>query len=88
LPFIRTLKCSNTLDIPVENETEAKKDWKTVMKEHRKELYQKMKANRKKYLNQPDVRERLQIMKYKRKNRRKAILKEIREKRKQKQNKT
>ena len=65
----------------VENEDEPKKDWKAIMKERRKEIYARMKENRRKYLNQPEVKERMQIMKAKMKNRRRAFMKEFREKR-------
>ena len=65
----------------MESEAEPKKDWKTLMKERRQELYQKMKAQRKIYLNRPEVKERMQIAKYKAKNKRKAFMKKLREER-------
>jgi hypothetical protein len=68
----------------MENETEPKKDWKAIMKERRKEIYIKMKAQRKAYLAKPEVRERMQIAKYKAKNLRKAFMKKIREERQRK----
>jgi hypothetical protein len=43
-----------------------------------------MKAQRRAYLDQPEVRERMQIAKFKAKNRRKAFMKKIREERRHK----
>jgi hypothetical protein len=57
------------------------KDWKTIMEEKRKEIYARIKENRKKYMNRPEVKERIQIMKAKIKNKRRALAKEFREKR-------
>jgi hypothetical protein len=68
----------------MENETEPKKDWKAIMKQRRKDIYIRMKAQRRAYLDQPEVRERMQIAKFKAKNRRKAFMKKIREERRHK----
>jgi len=65
----------------MENETEPKKDWKTIMKERRRAIYDKMKAKRKEYLARPEVKERMQIAKFKANNRRRAFMKRIREER-------
>jgi hypothetical protein len=43
-----------------------------------------MKAQRKAYLDRPEVKERMQIAKYKAKNKRKAFMKMIKEQRSQK----
>jgi hypothetical protein len=65
----------------MENEIEPKKDWKAIMKERRKAVYSRMKAQRKAYLNQPEVKERMQIAKAKMKNKRKAFMKQLKEQR-------
>lgn len=65
----------------MESETDAKPDWKEILKERRKAIYARMKAQRKIYLNRPDVNEKMQIAKFKMKNKRKAFMKMIREKR-------
>jgi len=66
----------------METTPEPKKDWKTIMKERRRAIYDKMKAKRKEYLARPEVKERMQIAKFKAKNKRKAFMKRIREERK------
>ena len=66
----------------MENNLESKKDWKTIMKERRRAIYDKMKAKRKEYLSRPEVQERMQIAKFKAKNKRKAFMKKWREERK------
>ena len=58
---------------------ELKKDWKTILKARRKEIYQKMKASRKEYMNRPEIKEKMQIAKFKMKNKRKAFMEKIRE---------
>jgi len=67
----------------MEEEIEPKKDWKAIMKERRQAIYARMKANRKAYLNQPEVKERMQIAKAKAKNKRKAFMQLIKEQRQQ-----
>ena len=66
----------------METNPNPKKDWKTIMKERRRAIYDKMKAARKAYLARPEVKERMQIAKFKAKNRRKAFMKKWREERK------
>lgn len=61
------------------------KDWKAVMKERRRAIYQKMKAQRKAYMNKPEVKERMQIAKAKMKNKRRAFMKMVNEQKKKKE---
>ena len=63
---------------------EEKKNWKEIMKERRRKLYQEAKARRKEYMNRPEVKERMQIAKAKAKNQRKKYLKELKERMKRK----
>jgi len=63
----------------METISEPKKDWKTIMKERRRAIYDRMKAARKAYLARPEVKERMQIAKFKAKNKRKAFMKKWRE---------
>lgn len=65
----------------MEEEIEPKKDWKEIAKERRKAIYARMKSQRKIYLNRPEVKERMQIAKFKMKNKRKAFMKKIKEQR-------
>ena len=66
----------------METNPNPKKDWKTIMKERRRAIYDRTKAARKIYLARPEVKERMQIAKFKAKNRRKAFMKKWREERK------
>jgi hypothetical protein len=65
----------------METEDAPQKSRKMIMKEIRKKIYARMKAQRKAYLDRPEVKERLQIAKYKAKNKRKAFMKMLKEQR-------